>query len=39
MLRIIASLTLVPQLPELVDYLKPAVDQWQTMPFAGGMLD
>ncbi|WP_217238439.1 phosphotransferase [Streptomyces sp. AC555_RSS877] len=39
MLRIIASLTLVPQLPELVDYLKPAVDQWQRMPFAGGMLD
>ncbi|MFE6621208.1 phosphotransferase family protein [Streptomyces sp. NPDC057740] len=37
MLRIIASLTLVPQLPELVEYLKPAVDQWQTMPFAGGM--
>lgn len=37
MLRIIASLTLVPQLPELVEYLKPAVDQWGTMPFAGGM--
>lgn len=37
MLRIIASLTLVPQLPQLTEYLLPAVDQWQTMPFAGGM--
>jgi hypothetical protein len=39
MLRIIASLTLVPHLPESVEYLKPAVDQWQTTPFAGGMAD
>ncbi|MDG4865271.1 phosphotransferase [Streptomyces sp. T-3] len=37
MLRVIAALTLVPQLPALMGYLKPAVDQWQTMPFAGGM--
>ncbi|MBZ9644856.1 phosphotransferase [Streptomyces sp. PSKA30] len=37
MLRVVATLTLVPQLPELMEYLKPAVDQWQTMPFAGGM--
>ncbi|GAA2776462.1 phosphotransferase [Nonomuraea dietziae] len=37
MLRVIATLTLVPQLPELMEYLKPAVDHWQTMPFAGGM--
>ncbi|UUU28743.1 aminoglycoside phosphotransferase family protein [Streptomyces sp. CA-210063] len=37
MLRAIASLSLVQQLPPLLDYLKPAVDQWQTMPFAGGM--
>ncbi|MGY5125381.1 phosphotransferase family protein [Streptomyces nigrescens] len=36
MLRAIASLTLVPQLPSLVEYLQPTVDQWQTMPFAGG---
>ncbi|MDX3641801.1 phosphotransferase [Streptomyces sp. MB09-02B] len=36
MLRIIASLTLVPQLPELVEYLGPAVEQWRTTPFAGG---
>ena len=39
MLRAIASLTLVPQLPLLMEYLKPAVDQWQTMPFAGGVDD
>ncbi|WP_411153358.1 phosphotransferase [Streptomyces sp. A30] len=39
MLRVIASLMLVPQLSELVEYLKPSVDQWQTMPFAGGMAD
>jgi thiamine kinase-like enzyme len=39
MLRVVATLTLVPQLPELMDYLKPAVDHWQTMPFAGGMAD
>ncbi|GGK83139.1 phosphotransferase [Streptomyces flaveus] len=39
MLRAIATLTLTPQLPELVEYIKPAVDQWQTMPFAGGMAD
>ncbi|ONM46710.1 phosphotransferase [Nocardia donostiensis] len=37
MLRAIASLALAPQLPPLVEYLKPAVDQWQTMPFAGGL--
>jgi hypothetical protein len=39
MLRVIASLTLVPQLPALMEYLKPAVNQWQTMPFAGGVAD
>lgn len=37
MLRVVATLTLVPQLPELMEYLKPAVDQWHTMPFAGGV--
>ncbi|WP_229401550.1 phosphotransferase [Micromonospora okii] len=37
MLRVIATLTLVPQLPKLMEYLKPAVDHWQTMPFAAGM--
>ena len=39
MLRAIASLTLVPQLSPLMEYLKPAVDQWQTMPFAGGVAE
>ncbi|MFI0468704.1 phosphotransferase [Saccharopolyspora sp. 5N102] len=37
MLRVIATLTLVPQLPALEEYLKPAVAHWQAMPFAGGM--
>ncbi|GHE26074.1 hypothetical protein GCM10017673_29620 [Streptosporangium violaceochromogenes] len=37
MLRVIATLTLVPQLPELVGYLKPAVDHWRATPFAAGM--
>ncbi|MBD0421682.1 phosphotransferase [Streptomyces sp. TRM S81-3] len=37
MLRAIATLTLAPQLPDLMEYLKPAVDKWQTMPFAGGI--
>ncbi|MEU1523716.1 phosphotransferase [Nocardia rhamnosiphila] len=37
MLRVVATLTLVPQLPELMEYLGPAVDHWQRMPFAGGM--
>ncbi|SDG00012.1 Phosphotransferase enzyme family protein [Sinosporangium album] len=39
MLRAITVLTLAPQLPPLVEYVKPAIDQWQTMPFAGGMAD
>ncbi|MER8220599.1 aminoglycoside phosphotransferase family protein [Streptomyces sp. NPDC094143] len=30
MLRIVAALTLVPQQPRLMDYLKPAVEQWKT---------
>ncbi|WP_280265973.1 phosphotransferase family protein [Nocardia wallacei] len=36
MLRVIATLTLVPQLPDLAKYLEPAVDQWRATPFAGG---
>ncbi|WP_459546638.1 phosphotransferase [Nocardia sp. X0981] len=35
MLRAIASLALVPQLPVLVEYLRPALDHWRTLPFAG----
>ncbi|NYI03825.1 phosphotransferase [Allostreptomyces psammosilenae] len=37
MLRAVACLALAPQLPPLVEYLTPAVDQWRTMPFAGGV--
>ncbi|MGW5646074.1 phosphotransferase [Saccharopolyspora sp. NPDC003752] len=37
MLRVVATLTLVPQLPVLAEYLEPAVAHWQAMPFAGGM--
>lgn len=39
MLRAIACLALTPQLPVLADYVKPAVDQWRTLPFAGGLAD
>ncbi len=37
MLRTLAHLILAPQLPPLVDYLKPSVERWRTMPFAGGL--
>ncbi|UBU09046.1 phosphotransferase family protein [Nonomuraea gerenzanensis] len=37
MLRAVAVLSMVPQLPVLLEYLKPAVEQWRTMPFAGGL--
>ncbi|MFB7653711.1 MULTISPECIES: aminoglycoside phosphotransferase family protein [unclassified Streptomyces] len=37
MLRVIATLTLVPQLPELMRYLKPTVDHWQTTPFTADL--
>lgn len=37
MLRAVATLTLAPQLPVLEDYLRPAVDHWRTLPFAGGL--
>ncbi|MER5490699.1 aminoglycoside phosphotransferase family protein [Streptomyces sp. NPDC002490] len=39
MLRVIATLTLVPQLPELLEYLRPAVEHWRTTPFAAGAED
>lgn len=39
MLRALTALALAPQLPVLLDYLNPAVDQWRTMPFAGGLED
>ncbi|MFJ4080705.1 phosphotransferase family protein [Streptomyces iakyrus] len=37
MSRAVACLALAPQLPLLVDALKPAVEQWRSMPFAGGL--
>ncbi|WP_073486405.1 phosphotransferase [Streptoalloteichus hindustanus] len=39
MLRAISVLALAPQLPSLVEYMTPAVDQWRAMPFAGGVAD
>ena len=36
MLRAVTTLALVPQLPELMDYLTPAVEHWRAMPFADG---
>ncbi|MGW9175391.1 phosphotransferase family protein [Streptomyces decoyicus] len=39
MSRAVACLALAPQLPLLVEALKPAVEQWRTMPFAGGLGD
>ncbi|MFC9893533.1 aminoglycoside phosphotransferase family protein [Nocardia sp. NPDC127579] len=35
MLRVVATLTLAPQLPDLVGYLMPAVELWRDTPFAG----
>ncbi|MFJ8692062.1 phosphotransferase family protein [Streptomyces roseolilacinus] len=37
MSRAVACLALVPQLPLLAEALKPAVEQWRTTPFAGGL--
>ncbi|MEV0761449.1 aminoglycoside phosphotransferase family protein [Nocardia sp. NPDC050435] len=37
MVRVAATLTLTPQLPELAHWLRPALEQWRTMPFAGGL--
>ncbi|MEU0173738.1 phosphotransferase [Streptomyces massasporeus] len=37
MSRAVACLALAPQLPLLVDALKPAVEKWRAMPFAGGL--
>ncbi|KPC69565.1 aminoglycoside phosphotransferase, partial [Streptomyces sp. NRRL WC-3753] len=39
MLRAVACLAFVPQLPMLADALKPAVEQWRGTPFAGGLED
>ncbi|WP_344143072.1 phosphotransferase [Polymorphospora rubra] len=39
MLRGIASLALAPQLPLLVDAIRPLIEQWRSMPFAAGLAD
>ncbi|GAB3209640.1 phosphotransferase family protein [Marinactinospora thermotolerans] len=38
MLRVIACLTLTSQLPSLLGYLEPSIEQWRAMPFAGGVV-
>ena len=37
MVRMVACLALAPQLPLLVEAVKPAVEQWRTMPFDCGL--
>ncbi|MFK8847229.1 aminoglycoside phosphotransferase family protein [Streptomyces sp. Ac-502] len=37
MIRVVACLALAPRLPMLVEALKPAVEHWRTLPFAGGL--
>ncbi|MGW0733081.1 phosphotransferase [Streptomyces sp. NPDC002851] len=37
MLRAVSAFALAPQLPQLLEYLQPALAQWQTTPFAGGL--
>ncbi|MFF3273157.1 aminoglycoside phosphotransferase family protein [Streptomyces chrestomyceticus] len=39
MIRVVACLALVPQLPMLAEALKPAIEHWRTLPFAGGLRD
>ncbi|WP_407554468.1 phosphotransferase [Streptomyces sp. Pv4-95] len=39
MVRMVACLALAPQLPMLVEAVKPAVEQWRTTPFACGLHD
>ncbi|WP_308197885.1 phosphotransferase [Saccharopolyspora soli] len=39
MSRTVACLAFTPQLPMLAEALKPAIEQWRTMPFAGGLDD
>ena len=37
MLQMVSSLALIPQLPLLAEGLKPAVEAWRALPFAGGL--
>ncbi|SFS85789.1 phosphotransferase family protein [Saccharopolyspora flava] len=36
-LRSVSCLALAPQLPMLADAVRPAIEQWRGMPFAGGL--
>ncbi len=38
-LQVVACLALAPQLPMLVEGLRPALQQWRTTPLAGGLGD
>ncbi len=37
LLQLIACLSMAPELPMLVEGLKPMIDQWRGTPFAGGL--
>ncbi len=37
MLQLVACLALAPQLPMLVEGLRPSLEQWRTTPLAGGL--
>jgi hypothetical protein len=37
MLQMVASAALTPQLPVLAEGLKPLLEAWRGMPFAGGL--
>ncbi|MGW4129722.1 aminoglycoside phosphotransferase family protein [Amycolatopsis japonica] len=37
LLQVIACLSMAPELPMLVDGMKPMIDQWRATPFAGGL--
>ncbi|KFU76153.1 Phosphotransferase enzyme family protein [Amycolatopsis lurida] len=37
LLQVVACLSMAPDLPMLVDGMKPMIDQWRATPFAGGL--
>ncbi|KZB79890.1 aminoglycoside phosphotransferase family protein [Amycolatopsis regifaucium] len=37
LLQVVACLSMAPELPMLVDGMKPMIDQWRGTPFAGGL--
>ncbi|WBQ06712.1 phosphotransferase family protein [Kribbella sp. CA-293567] len=38
MLQVLICLPLLPELPALAEGLKPSIEHWRTMPFAGGLV-